>query len=79
MYKDWDEMSVYNRLGHARFTPNNAHGPTTAQQESLRIARKVYDETVAELTRLVETDYAGLKDAMDRARVPWTPGRSIQR
>ena len=79
MYNDWDEMSVYNRLGHARFTPNNAHGPTSAQQESLRIARKVYDETVAELTRIVETEYAGLKDAMDRARVPWTPGRGVQR
>jgi len=27
----------------------------------------------------VETDYAGLKQAMDVARVPWTPGRSVQR
>ena len=62
-----------------RFDPSSsAHGPTTAQQESFRIARKLYDETVAELTELVDTDYAALKEAMDIARVPWTPGRGIQ-
>jgi hypothetical protein len=38
----------------------------------------LYDETAAELTRLVDVEYAGLKDAMDTARVPWTPGRGIQ-
>ena len=72
-------MSVQARLWHARFAPTtNAHGPTSAQKESYRIARKLYDETVAELTRLVDTEYAGLKDAMDTARVPWTPGRGLQ-
>jgi hypothetical protein len=33
---------------------------------------------VAELTELVEVEYAGLKEAMDIGRVPWTPGRGIQ-
>ncbi len=80
MYNDLPEMTVAARLFHARFDAStNAHGPTLAQQESLRIARKLYDEVAAELTRLVETDYAGLKEAMDVARVPWTPGRGIQR
>ena len=79
MYNDWDEVSVQMRLWHARFSPDmSAHGPTPAQQESYRIARKAYDEVVAELTRLVDEDYAGLKQAMDTARVPWTPGRGIQ-
>jgi hypothetical protein len=79
MYNDWDEVSVQMRLWHARFSPDmSAHGPTPAQQESFRIARKAYDEVVAELTRLVDEDYAGLKQAMDTARVPWTPGRGIQ-
>ncbi len=80
MYNDLPEMTVAARLFHARFDPaTNAHGPTQAQQESLRIARKLYSEVSAELTRLVDTDYAGLKDAMDTARVPWTPGRGVQR
>ena len=72
-------MSVQARLWHARFDPgSSAQGPTPAQQESYRIARKLYDETVVDLTRLVDTDYAGLKQAMDTAKVPWTPGRGIQ-
>ena len=78
-YNDLPIMSVQTRLWHARFDPSsNAHGPTAAQQESFRIGRKLFDETVAELTQLVDTDYAALKEAMDIARVPWTPGRGIQ-
>ena len=78
-YNDLPIMSVQARLWHARFDPSsNAQGPTSAQQQSYRIARKLYDETVAKLTRIVDTDYAGLKDAMDTARVPWTPGRGLQ-
>jgi len=78
-YNDLAIMSVQARLWHARFDPgSSAQGPTPAQQESYRIARKLYDETVVDLTRLVDTDYAGLKQAMDTAKVPWTPGRGIQ-
>ena len=79
-YNDLPEMSVTARLWHARFDNSaSAHGPTAAQQESLRIARHLYDEVLAELTQVVETDYAGLKEAMDDARVPHTPGRGLQR
>ncbi len=78
-YNDLPIMTVQARLWHARFDPSSsAHGPTPAQQESYRLARKLYDETVAELTRLVDSEYAGLKEAMDSARVPWTPGRGLQ-
>jgi photosystem II stability/assembly factor-like uncharacterized protein len=79
-YKEPAAMSVQARLWHARFDPaSSAHGPTSAQEESLSIARKAFDETVAELARIVDTDYAGLKRAMDAAGVPWTPGRGVQR
>ena len=79
MYNDLPAMSVSARLWHARFDPSsNAHGPTSAQQESLRLARKLYDETVVELKQLVDVEYEGLKEAMDTARVPWTPGRGLQ-
>jgi hypothetical protein len=79
-FKDLDEVSVQGRLWHARFAPTmNAYGPTQAQRESLRIARALYDEVVADLTDLVDIGYAGLKEAMDTARVPWTPGRGIQK
>ncbi|HEY5642978.1 MAG TPA: hypothetical protein VIS31_08890 [Woeseiaceae bacterium] len=79
IYNDFPEMTVAARLWHARYAPGlGAYGPTPAQQDSLALARKLYDEVVGELQELVETDYAGLKQAMDVARVPWTPGRSVQ-
>ena len=48
------------------------------QRESLRIGRALYDDIVTELDNLVNVEYAGLKEAMDTARVPWTPGRGVQ-
>jgi len=79
-YLDLDEMTVQARLMHAGFRPGtNAYGPTPAQRESLRIGRGLYDQVVADLATLVDSEYAGLKEAMDTAKVPWTPGRGIQR
>jgi photosystem II stability/assembly factor-like uncharacterized protein len=79
MYLDLDEMTVQTRLAHAGFAATvGAYGPTPEQRESLRIARALYDEVVAELTALVDEEYAGLKEAMDIAKVPWTPGRGVQ-
>ncbi|MDE0004372.1 MAG: hypothetical protein OXQ29_16910, partial [Rhodospirillaceae bacterium] len=78
-YNDEEEMTVSARLWHAGFEFSlAAYGPTPEQRDSLRIGRALYDEIVAELDQLVNEEYAGLKEAMDAARVPWTPGRSIQ-
>ena len=79
MHKDVDEVPLSVRIWHARFDPgSNAYGPTPAQRESLRIARELYEDVTRELTELFDVGYAGLKDALDAARVPWTPGRGIQ-
>jgi len=78
-YLDPAEMTVSARLWHAGFVFSaGANGPTPEQRESLRIGRALYDDIVAELTPIVEVGYAGLKEAMDIARVPWTPGRGVQ-
>ena len=79
MYKDLDGMTVQARLMHARFRLTiQAYGPTPDQRESLRIGRELYDDAVADLKVLVDTQYAALKEALDTAKVPWTPGRSVQ-
>ncbi len=79
-YNDPQVMSVMARLWHARFAPmSNAYGPTPAQRDSLRLARETYDSATAELNRLINEEYAALKAALDAAKVPWTPGRGIQR
>jgi hypothetical protein len=78
-YNDFDEMSVDTRLWHARFDPSSgAYGPTPAQRESYRLARARYDDIVANLKALVDDEYESLKEALDVAGVPWTPGRGIQ-
>jgi hypothetical protein len=72
-------MSVQSRLFHARYDQSaNAYGPTRTQRESLNIARDLYAGVHSSLTGLVDGPYASLKDALDRAGVPWTPGRGIQ-
>ena len=79
VYLDPGEMTVAARLWHAGFVFNvSAYGPTPEQRESLRIGRALYDDIVSELDTIVNVEYAGLKEAMDTARVPWTPGRGIQ-
>ncbi len=78
-YNDWDEVPLSQRLFHARFAPGtNAYGPTPEQRESLEIGARLYADVKATLVNVVEVEYEGLKDAMDQAGVPWTPGRGIQ-
>ncbi|MEM6710404.1 MAG: hypothetical protein AAF648_16630, partial [Pseudomonadota bacterium] len=75
IYHDWEEMTVANRLWHARFAPGtNVYGPTPAQRESYRIGLALYNDIVNELDD-IDTEYEALKAAMDAAKVPWTPGR----
>ena len=79
MFKEWKAASVQERLWHARFSPTSgAYGPTPSQRDSHRIGRELYDAVVQELTVLVDQEYAGLKQALGQAGVPWTPGRGIQ-
>ncbi len=80
VYNDPQVMTVQSRAYHARFAPmSNAYGPTPAQRESFEIARQAYDGVVTELDAIVNEEYAALKAALDVAKVPWTPGRGIQR
>ncbi|MDH3480718.1 MAG: glycosyl hydrolase, partial [Gammaproteobacteria bacterium] len=79
MFKDWDEVALSDRIWHARFDPrSSAYGPTPEQRESLQIGRALYDDVSRRLSELVDVEYAGLKEALDAARVPWTPGRGVQ-
>jgi len=79
IFKDWSGVSLQERLFHARFAPEaGAYGPTPAQRTSYEIGVKLYDDVVENLTGLVDSEYAVLKEALDLAKVPWTPGRGIQ-
>ena len=71
-------VPITSRLQHASYSPNrNAHGPTATQRDSLAIAKSEYASIATELTRLVDREYEQLKDDLDAASVPWTPGRGV--
>ncbi|MBT8065904.1 MAG: glycosyl hydrolase [Gammaproteobacteria bacterium] len=79
IFKDQAAVTLGDRIWHARFAPgSSAYGPTPEQRESLQIGRALYDDVTAQLSALIDDEYAGLKEALDAARVPWTPGRGIQ-
>jgi photosystem II stability/assembly factor-like uncharacterized protein len=79
MYGVGGPITVQSRLFHARYDPSaSAFGPTRTQRQSLNIARDLYGSVHGTLVRLVDERYQALKDELDRAAVPWTPGRSVQ-
>lgn len=78
-FKDLGEVPLRDRIMHARFRlEQNAYGPTPEQRESLQIGRALYDDVYQQLTQIIDVEYAGLKEALDAARVPWSPGRGVQ-
>ena len=79
IFKEWDGVSLEERMWHARFDADSAaYGPTPTQRESLAIGRRLYDDVANQLAKLVDVEYPALKEALDAAGVPWTPGRGIQ-
>ena len=71
-------MPISARLSHAAYDPNTtAHGPTATQRDSLSIAEDEYAEIGDRLTRLIDEEYPALIETLDRAGVPWTPGRGV--
>ncbi len=78
-FQQSSDVTLGERLWHARFDAESAaYGPTPSQRESYAIAKRLYDDAVQKLGVLVDGEYAGLKQALDMAGVPWTPGRGVQ-
>ena len=78
-FKDLGEVPLRDRIMHARYRPGqNAYGPTPEQRKSLQTGRALYDDVFQQLTQIIDVEYAGLKEALDAARVPWSPGRGVQ-
>ena len=78
-FQDTIAMSLQERFWHARFNPtSSAYGPTPPQRTSYDIGRRLYDDIVKQLDTLINGEYEGLKQVLDQAGVPWTPGRGVQ-
>ena len=58
-------------------TLGTTYGPTGTQRREYEIASKQYPKIQARLRVLIETDFARLQDALDKAGVPWSSGRAL--
>ena len=77
-FNDFGLVTVSRRLEVAQFIPTtNAFGLTATQRQSFEIAKTQFAEIKTELKQLVEQDYEVLKQDLDAAGVPWTPGRGV--
>ena len=56
---------------------STAYGPTATQLRSLEIAHEEFAEVGRALDRLIDTELRALKNKLDAAGVPWTPGRGV--
>jgi len=71
-------VPIDRRLHAAGFGARaTAHGPTATQSRSLQIADEDFAEVGPTLDRLIDTEFRALKEKLDAAGVPWTPGRGV--
>lgn len=71
-------VSVARRINVVQLgTSFSSYGPTPTHTRSLEIAEQGFGGIKQELDRVFKTDLPALRDAMDEAGVPWTPGRGV--
>jgi hypothetical protein len=58
-------------------TDYSVHGPTATHREVFAIASLDFDGLKRELNRLVRAELPDLKDRLEAAGAPWTPGRPV--
>ena len=76
---DAGPVSVNRRVQVARMgTSFSTYGGTPTHQRSLEIGEQKFAGVKAALDRIFDTDLPALREAMDEAGVPWTPGRGLQ-
>jgi photosystem II stability/assembly factor-like uncharacterized protein len=70
--------SIMRRAGIAyEGSLNSTVGPTETHRQSYAIAAEEYRELRGRLASLIEGDLAELEKKLDKARIPWTSGRTI--
>ena len=69
-------MPILNRIYVAGWGDRtSAQGPTQTQRRSLQIAKEEFSLVGSELKQLLEVELRQLRENLDAAGVPWTPGR----
>jgi len=78
LYGDPGPVSIRARLNAAVMgTFRSTYGPTDMHNEALEIAENEFAGVEAGLTRIVDVEMPALRMNLDKAGVPWTPGRGV--
>ena len=78
MMGDPGPVPISERLHAAGYgARTSAYGPTATQRRSLEIADEEFAEVGRALDRLIDMEFRVLRNKLDAAGVPWTPGRGV--
>ncbi|MGB0716749.1 MAG: hypothetical protein ACPGXK_12780, partial [Phycisphaerae bacterium] len=70
-------VSIRQRFSVAGGALRSLYGPTKTQWEAFTIAKRDFANWKQELDTLVSKELPDLEQTLDRAGLPWTPGRSL--
>ena len=71
-------VPISRRVGAANSgSRSTAYGPTATHKLSLEIAEEEFAEVGRSLDRLIDIEFRALKEKLNAAGVPWTPGRGV--
>jgi len=71
-------VSISQRISAANSgSRSTVYGPTAVHKRSLEIAEEEFAEVGQQLDRLIDSEFRDLRQKLDAAGVPWTPGRGV--
>jgi photosystem II stability/assembly factor-like uncharacterized protein len=78
LYGDEGPVSISRRLDVAILgTFRSTYGPTETHLQAVEIAEIEFGEIKASLRRISEVEMPALREELNQAGVPWTPGRGV--
>jgi photosystem II stability/assembly factor-like uncharacterized protein len=78
LYQDIGPVSISNRVNFAVMgTFRSTYGPTPSHRDAMDIAQKEFSEVSQRLQQITDSGLPELRAELNRAGVPWTPGRGV--
>jgi hypothetical protein len=78
LYSDIGPVSISRRLEVATMgTFRSTYGPTPTHNRAIEIAENEFAQVNAGIRRITEVDLPALREKLNQAGVPWTPGRGV--
>ena len=72
------EPGIQSRIRSAMFSAvGGTHGPTKAAREQLEIGAEQFAEIEEDLFKLLDKELEAFEKKLDKADIPWTPGRDL--